>query len=224
MLCRVLKKYSLLAGTMVPAMMGVSAYAQTLTDTNGALQGLSQLSPQDLDGIRGGFNLTPELSVNFAFQQIATIDGIVVQSILVPMTTLTSSSGTPQVIVSAIVPTPASTVNTSSDVNADVTTPTPTVTTPTTGSSNDAPAATVTTTSNAGINLTTSANDGMTVVSTNLGQNGLSNVVSNQANNAIVSIESTMNIGITGMSAWLTHQQTASGLASSFYYANGGFK
>jgi hypothetical protein len=243
MLCSGLRKYSRLAGAMVPMLVGSAAYAATPTEAStdiGAIPGLGvgtqQLSAQDLDGIRGGFDLGPALSVNFAFQQTATVNGLIVQSILVPLTNLTALSGGAQVIVTNNdgMTTTTSTYTAGPGNNTYGVTPvvTPAVTpaaTPamaggTAPASDGTPAFTAAPASNNNINVTSNANDGLTVVNTQLGQDGLSNVVSNQANNAIVGIESTMNIGITGMSAWLTHQQTSMGMLNDFNYANQGFK
>ncbi|MGP8025433.1 MAG: hypothetical protein ACLPJJ_01760 [Acidocella sp.] len=161
-----------------------------------AIPGAIQLTPAQLANIRGGFDFGPSFSIDFAFQQIDTVNGVVVQSIMVPQVTLTSPSA-----------------GTSSSAGVPITV------TNSNGSTN-----TFTPPSGSNVTLTNSANAGLTSVVSNLGGSGISNVISNEANNAMVSVATTANIGITGMSQWLMQQQIHSSIQNSLAFSNGGFK
>jgi outer membrane PBP1 activator LpoA protein len=163
------------------------------------IPGLAPLTTAQLAAIRGGFDLGQGLSIDFAFQQISTVGGTIVQSIMVPKTTLFSTAaGT---IPPAAVPVTVSSVSNGSSATNAVT-PAP----------------------NANLTLTSTANDGMTRIVSNLGAGGISNVVSNQANNAVVGVATTMNIGISGLTPWLNQQQINTNIQNSVYYSNGMFK
>ncbi|WP_227075902.1 hypothetical protein [Acidocella sp. KAb 2-4] len=60
----------------------------------------AELSPAQLAQLRGGFDISPGVSIDFSFQQIDSIAGTIVQSIIVPTVTLTSTSGPAPVVVS----------------------------------------------------------------------------------------------------------------------------
>jgi hypothetical protein len=139
----------------------------------------------ELGTIRGGFDISPALSISFGFQQIDTVNGIVVQSILVPTTFLTG----------AALPV------TVSDAGGTTTY------TPPAGSS---------------VTFSSISNGGQTVISTVLGA-GVQNLVTNQANNALIGLATTMTVGVTGMSQMLTQARSLSILQTGITYGNGIF-
>ncbi len=166
-----------------------------------------QIPPNELNNIRGGFNMGAGLSISFAFKQIEAVNGIIVKSIMVPEINVTAAAGTSATSHGNGTPyvTP---VNTPAVLVTDATGTTQTVTQSSSGN----------------INLTTKANNGQTTINTQFGANGLSNLMANQANNTAVSVAATMNIAISGMSGFLTQQQTFANARSGLYYAGSAFK
>jgi hypothetical protein len=61
----------------------------------------AQLNQQDLSTIRGGFDISPKLSISFSFQQVDYAGAKIIQSILVPTTILTQNSTPAPVTVSS---------------------------------------------------------------------------------------------------------------------------
>jgi hypothetical protein len=165
----------------------------------------SQLSRQDLEKIRGGFDLKPGLSISFAFQQVDYQGTKAIQSILVPLTTLTSGSG------GAVAYVAGGDTTILTQQGAGNTPPTNvggnTIQLPTGASS---------------ITLSSKLNNGATVVLSSLGSNGISNMITNMANNTILSQVTTMNFEITGMSQWLAQQVSGYG-GSGGAFGNLGF-
>ncbi|MBB5371989.1 hypothetical protein [Acidocella aromatica] len=189
MLYRGLPKYALFAGTAAAALLAPAANALPSAPAIVTIPGAVQLTSAQLGAIRGGFDISPSLSIDFAFQQIDTVGGTVIQSIMVPNVTLTSASSAIPITVT-----------------------------------NGAGSNTITPASGSNITLTSTANSGLTTIVSTLGGSGISNVVSNQANNALVGVATTMNIAITGMTPWLTQQQINTNIQNSLYYNNGSFK
>jgi hypothetical protein len=183
-----------------------------------AMLGLSghQIAPSELGTIRGGFE-TPSLSINFAFKQIEAVDGKIVQTIIVPQTTVTELNAETRTISSSIPLSVTSTTNSVTDKTNTVPTSTVAVT--------DASGSTQTITPSAGssINVTTVANNGLTTINTQLGNNGYSNVTTNLANNTAISVAATMNIAVSGLTQFLAQQQSFANPQSGLYYG-GAFK
>ncbi len=168
-----------------------------------------QISANELSKIRGGFDLSPSLSISFAFRQIEAINGIVVSSIVVPETNVTAAAAQTSTAASSITPSLTSTSSSSpaltvTNANGDTQTVTPSA--------------------SGAVNLTTTANNGLTTINTQLGANGLSNLTTNQANNTAVSVAATMNINISGLSQFLTQQQSFANTQAGLYYAGSAFK
>ena len=211
-------RYPTAAGLITAMLSAPAAHAGPLLqgpDGTMMIPGAIQLTPTQLATIRGGFDFGPKFSIDFAFQQIDTVNGTVVQSIMVPNVTLTSpSDGTPSWA--------GASRWAGSSPSAGVTSPSAGV--PITVTNSDGTTNTVTPPPGSPITLTNSANNGMTQVISTLGNGGISNVVSNEANNAMASVATTANIGITGMSQWLTRQQINSNIQNSLLNGNGGFK
>lgn len=118
-----------IAAAVISAPMANAApYPQNTMDT-ALLAGAVQLTPVQLSAIRGGFDVSPTLSIDFAFQQIDTVGGTVIQSIMVPMTTLTSSSVAVPITVTngdgsihTITSAPGSNITLTNSVNGGMTT------------------------------------------------------------------------------------------------------
>lgn len=174
-----------------------AAYAAVpANDTAGSIGMLplmaSALSPRELDEVRGGFDVTPHLTINFAFQQIISNGSTVIQSIEVPTVTLTRNAPSITPII-----TPTNSLNPAGNNMPN----------------NTLPAASTYAASNSSkITLTSTANNGQSTVLSQLGNGGITNVISNTANNAMLSQVTTMNIAVTGLSSWLSGQH--SGLAA----------
>jgi hypothetical protein len=197
--------------------------AAPLTDPAGAnmisnlLRTASPLSTRELGTIRGGFDLSPRLTINFAFQQIESSGNRIIQSIEVPAVTLTT--GTPNI-------TPIVTSNV--DAGTTEVTGRGGITIPATGGTNttgtqnaipnaESPTTTIVPADASKITLTSSANGGATIVQSQLEAGGITDVISNTANNALVSQMTTMNIAISGMQSWISSQR------SSFNSGGGAF-
>jgi hypothetical protein len=177
-----------------------------------AMLGLSaqQITPGELRNIRGGFDLGPSLSISFAFKQIESVNGIIIQTIAVPQTTVTN--------LSAGTKTDSSEVSTVAKTTSPVTTTTSSPTVTVTNASGATQ--TVNAPANSNINLTAAANNGLTAINTQLASNGISNTTMNQANNTAISIATTMNISISGLSQFLAQQQSFANPQSGLYYGS----
>jgi hypothetical protein len=189
------------------------------------------LDDSQLGKIRGGFEVAPNLSVSFGFQQITSLDHQMIASVIIPDFTfsptlqngafgLSSSSndpGTPaggnssaggstngsQAGVSGLatnfLQNALGTTNTSSSSGSSKSSSVTQITVP------NLP--TVVTGVNAGQSATTTVgtpNQGVTSVMTQLGSGGLTNVVGNTANNALVQQVTTINLAISGLQQLLS--------------------
>jgi hypothetical protein len=195
------------------------------------------LSTRELGAVRGGFDMTPKLTINFAFQQIESSGTRIIQSIEVPMTTLNLNMPNITPVVTTNVTagtsgvtgngwsntsnTPNETSNTTPGSNTTTSTYTPapsyTPTPSNTPTPSYTPAPNNTPSNSSNITLTSSANDGATIVQSALGGGGITNVISNTANNALITQMTTMNIAISGMASWISQQR------SSFITGGGAF-
>ena len=191
--------YAIFAATIMAGPLAYAAPATNGTDSLNMLQfGAAQLGTSELATIRGGFDLSSSLSINFTFQQIDYQGTNIIQSIIVPMTTLTQTA-----------PSAASVIISQNGTATG------------TSSSND----TVVTPGNASsITVSSTANNGQSVVISQLGGSGITNIITNQANNTLLSQVTNMNIDISGMSQWLSQQRNdlaSSGgafVSSSFFH------
>jgi hypothetical protein len=170
-----------------------------------------ELAFSTLGNIRGGFELTPNLTINFGFSQIDTLNQSIVQSIIVPTTTLTETQNNATVVISGSGGTSIAQLQMS---GAD-----PSITGADSGDTNS-PSDTAGTTnvqlSPSSISITSSANQGQTAFLTQLTNSGITNVVQNEANNQLIQQVTTISIGISGMSQWLSQQRTNASVASEF--------
>jgi hypothetical protein len=71
--------------------------------------------------------------------------------------------------------------------------------------------------------VTSVINNGQTSITSQLNNSGITNVIANQANNALLSQMTTMNIGISGLSQWLSQQQTNSAFTNGTFSNRGSF-
>ena len=165
-----------------------------------ALGAGAALSDARLASIRGGFDLTPQLTVDFAYRQVTTVNGTVIAAVAIPQIHLAfgpaaaplslpsiATTTTPQVGTTGSAPTlPAS--NTAPSVSTPL--PAPTVT---------SPAALVHSVSSVG----------GTNVATTFSSSGIATIIANTANNALIQNQIAVDIGTTGMSTLLTGQAHA---------------
>lgn len=174
------------AATIMASPLAYAAAPMNTTTGGETLNALpftaAPLDSQELEAARGGFDVSPQLTINFAFEQVDYSGTTVIQSIQVPMITLTQNapSVTPTIITSEGAGTPGITTNVAS--------PSP---------------------SSSKITVTSSANNGLTTVLSQIGNGGITNVISNTANNTLISQATTMNIAVGGMASWISGQRSA---------------
>lgn len=186
---------TLLAGN--PAI--ASAAAPALAGNFGALLSDAQLSDARLAGIRGGFDVTPQLTVDFAYQQVTSVNGTVIAAIAVPQIQLTfGGAGGPQ---------PASVIANAAPATSSLTAqPRP---------------VTVTTPSPAGPALLAGvAHYGGASVATSLTSGGLATVIANTASNTLIQNQIAVDVGTTGMPALLSTQAHAMMISQAMTDAN----
>jgi hypothetical protein len=170
----------------------------TVQPANTALGGrlaAAALDDSQLSGIRGGLSTSSGLVVNFSFQEATYVNHNLAQSIVVP--TMTVSPGSATGVVGT--------------VTASGSALTPFVAT--------AKQAQV---SSPALAIQSILNNGMTSVVSNLGA-GVTNTISNAANNQLIQQVITANIGITGLSQTI-QQNVASTVASRLAAANSQFR
>jgi len=129
------------------------------------------LDNRQLGGIRGGMTTTSGMVVNFSFQEATYVNHNLTQSIIVPTITFSPSSGQP---ATASIAAGGSTVaGIASTATHQVSAPSQVV--------------------------QSVVNNGMTSVVASLGAGGVTNHISNTANNQLVQQVITANIGVTGL-------------------------
>lgn len=153
------------------------------------------LDDSQLGGIRGGLSTGSGLVVNFSFQEATYINHNLAQSIAVPTITVSPSSAASMANTAAASSVMAPIGNTATQLQAT------------------SPA----------LALQSILNNGMTSVVSNFGGGGVTNSISNAANNQLVQQVITANIGITGLSQAL-QQNVASTVASRLSAANSQFR
>ena len=153
------------------------------------------LDDSQLGEIRGGLSTSSGLVVNFSFQEATYVNHNLAQNIVVPTMTVSPSSATGVV----------------GTVTASGSALTPFVAT--------AKQAQV---SSPAMAIQSILNNGMTSVVSNLGA-GVTNTISNAANNQLIQQVITANIGITGLSQTI-QQNVASTVASRLAAANSQFR
>jgi hypothetical protein len=185
------------------------------------LRTATPLSTRELGAIRGGFDISRGFTINFAFRQVESSGTKIIQSIEVPMTTLTLGSHNITPIVTTSTTDGIQNVTGGGGTTTLATTGATNTPIPNTSTSTSTPTPAPTTNNvqapSNNINLTSTANGGATIVQSQLGGSGITNVISNTANNAMISQMTTMNIAIAGMSSWISQQR------SSFSSGGGAF-
>jgi len=156
------------------------------------------LDDHRLSQVRGGFETSSGVVLNFAFQQATFVNHNLAQSIVVPTLTISPNQGTASVagalpLGGALPPS----VNVSSLAGLGV------------GTQSTPGVNAVTILANGTVQTQVSAsapviqalvNSGMTSIVSTVGSGGLTSVISNTANNRLVQQVTTVNIGITGLS------------------------
>lgn len=201
--------FSMATAILLISVVPVSVSAQKINQNSAFLDiGLKPLDNNQLSHIRGGFDM-PGVTINFAFSQTEYLGQSIVQSILVPVTTLTSGLIKPVPIsivtdAAANIPTPGAAAPTVTQQSA-----TPTLQMiPSTTQNISQPVISEKNTPT--VIVQTVANQGNTDFLTQLGSGGLTNIITNQANGQLIQEVSTVDIGITGLSmAILQGQSTA---------------
>jgi hypothetical protein len=178
----------------------------------------NELPAKTLANIRGGFDLAPNISINFGFSQIDSLGQNIIQSIIVPITTLTDSRNSASATISG---SGGTTVAQLQSLGAAIpsggsgtTNVTPQTTQQTTTS--NASSTTNVQANTSSVSVTSTANQGQTTFLTQLAGSGITNLVQNQANNQLIQQVTTISIGITGMSQWLSQQRANSSVANGF--------
>lgn len=161
------------------------------------------LDDHDLGEIRGGLSVGSGLIVNFAFQEATFVNHELVQNVVTPTLTVSSASNIASAAASAVTGgssalapgtvVPIGNLSTQLPVNSPVTA------------------------------VQSLVNNGMTSIVSNIGGGGVSNVISNTANNQLVQQMITANIGITGLSQTV-QQSVAATVLSRVQAANSQFR
>lgn len=170
------------------------------------------LDDQDLSQIRGGFEASSGVVLNFAFQQATFVDHNLAQTVVVP--TLTISPGAGGVSVAGASPTSgasAPNVNVSSLTGLGVSAQSQSGAIG--GAKVLANGTVQTQVSLAAPVIQALVNSGMTSIVSSLGNGGLTSVISNTANNRVVQQMTTIDIGVSGLSS-LVRQSISSSVLS----------
>ncbi|HEY3909913.1 MAG TPA: hypothetical protein VGM07_08490 [Stellaceae bacterium] len=193
-----------------PAVQSAAA-APTAPQQSGQQQLGEQLASAALDNhalsqIRGGFEASSGVVLNFAFQQATFVDHNLAQTVVVP--TLTISPGAGGVSVAGMSPMTGATapnVNVSSLTGLGVPAQSQSAIS---GAKLLANGTVQTQVSVAAPVIQALVNSGMTSIVSSLGNGGLTSIISNTANNRLVQQMTTIDIGVTGLSS-LMQQSTA---------------
>ena len=156
------------------------------------------LDDQGLSQIRGGFETSSGVVLNFAFQQATFVNHNLVQSVVVPTLTITPGQGTASIAgASPVTGASPPNVNVSSLNGLGVSAQSQ----PANSSITILPNGTVQTqVSTAAPVVQALVNSGMTSIVSTLGGSGVTSVISNTANNRVVQQMTTINIGVSGLS------------------------
>lgn len=175
----------------VPASAGDLAAARAATSAAKGPIGVRLASAALDDGrlsqIRGGFETSSGVVLNFAFQQATFINHSLAENIVVPTITVAPGAGTPvgsAAVLGAVIPSvgglgtsapnPGSTAILGNGIVQTQVSPSAPI-------------------------IQALVNSGMTSVVSTLGSGGLNNVVTNGANNQLVQQVTTLDIGVTGL-------------------------
>jgi hypothetical protein len=169
------------------------AAAQPANAAIGERLAATALDDSQLGEVRGGFSPGSGMVVNFSFQEATYVNHNLAQSVVVPTMTVSPGSATAAATASGSALAPIG--NLATQVQASSPT----------------------------LAIQSILNNGMTSVVSNLGGGGVTNTVSNAANNQLIQQVITANIGITGLSQTI-QQNVASTVASRLAAANSQFR
>ncbi len=200
--------------------------------------GLRQYAMTDhqLGKVRGGFFLPSGVGLSFGFQQLTSVNGTVVQGILVPLTKITGNGGSIPIyvtgqsvnIASSTSPganggssfTGGGTFSSNANVSLHQTNGTYTNYNGTPyqyqysgGTMTFTP--TGTQTSGPPITVSSTTNGGQTAIQTVLSGNGLFNSIANTANNQVITQATAININVTGLAQSIAEQQAVNSIANT---------
>lgn len=214
----------MLIGTGFMFAAGTQAHAES-AGPFAILPASSGLTDARLATIRGGFDLTPQITVNFAYQQITSVNGTVIAAIAIPQIQISLGAHMAPQVSQASISAPPTLTNTglpSAAGTASVTNPAPVTTTtiPTAPVSSLGTPTTVSPASNGPATTTPVLSQligtapvisryGNTSVSTQLNTAGVSTVITNMANNVLIQNRMNVDIGMSGMPAALASQAQA---------------
>jgi hypothetical protein len=161
------------------------------------------LDDHDLSGIRGGLSISSGLILNFAFQEATFVNHNLAQSIVVPTITVSPDSGT---AAAAGVALPGGLSGFSPSSVAAI-----------------GNAAAQLPVNSPALAVQSILNSGMTSIVSSVNGGGVTNLISNTANNQLVQQVITANIGITGLSQTI-QQSVASTVLSRVQAATSQFR
>ena len=159
----------------------------------------ARLDDDRLSEVRGGLDAGSGMVLSFSFQQATYVNHNLAQTIVVP--TVTIAPGT-------------STMAAASGLSNNATIPIAPITNSTVQTQVNSPAP----------GLPSLLNGGITQIASALGGGGLTNVISNSANNQLVQQVIAANIGITGLSQALQSQGVASSVMNRLTSATSQFR
>jgi hypothetical protein len=159
----------------------------------------ARLDDDQLSEVRGGLDAGSGMLLSFSFQEATYVNHNLAQTIVVP--TVTIAPGT-------------STMAAASGLSNNATIPIAPITNSTAQTQVNSPAP----------GLPSLLNDGITQIASALGGGGLTNVISNSANNQLVQQVIAANIGITGLSQALQSQGVASSVMNRLTSATSQFR
>lgn len=194
----------IVAGILVAAGLSVLPGARPALAGSGFGMLPTPLPDAALAGIRGGFDLTPQVTVDFAYHQIVTANGTMIASVAIPQVQVALGqtgpvvTGAPQVLAMTPLPPMAGTAPAAAS-GPGLTAAPPA---PTARAATVAPAVPAPTLLAAGV----LARNG---VGTVLTPQGLTTVIGNTHDNALIQNHTSIDIGLTGVPAMLTHTANA---------------
>lgn len=193
-------QHMLLGGGLLCALLvGFPAVASAAGTPDLARRVGAQLSDARLAGIRGGFDVTPRLTVDFAYQQVTSVNGTVIATIAVPQIQLSFGGASGPQLASGI-------------AGAAPAIP---------SAMPQLPPAAVTSPPPAGPPLLASvAQYGGASIATTLTSGGLATVIANTASNTLIRNQIAVDVGTTGMPALLSTQAHAMMISQAMTDAN----
>jgi hypothetical protein len=180
--------------TTAPPKNGDRSEIRTDGATIGKRFASAALDDRRLGEIRGGFDTGQGVVVNFSFQEATYVNHNLAQSIVVPTMTISPSTGVTSVAGTSQAP-PAVISNSTTQVRANA----------------------------AALAGQALVNSGVTSIVSRLGGGGITNTISNTANNQLVQQVITANIGIAGLSQSI-QQSVAAVVTSRVAAANSQFR